>query len=103
MDDDGFKATLQLLAGAGETTRPAYMLIDATEFRHRPGEGVMEWRDEHIIPRYDAAGVTKFAFLVPEGTPGTMEAGGAPAVEGPASFPTARFTSREAAYRWLEG
>ncbi len=103
MGDDGFKETLQLFAGAGEEVRPAFMLIDATEFHHRPGEGVMEWRDEHVIPRYNAAGVTRFAFLVPEGSSGTVETGAAPAVEGPASFPTARFTSREAAYGWLEG
>jgi hypothetical protein len=101
MTDDGFKLTLELLAGAGERVRPRFMLIDATEFHHDFGEGVMEWRDEHIIPRYGSAGVTKFAFLVPEGTPGTVESGGVPAIEGPATFPTGWFSTRERAYRWL--
>jgi hypothetical protein len=101
MSDDGFKESLELLAGAGERLRPRFMLIDATEFHHEFGEGVMAWRDEHIIPRYSSAGVTKFAFLVPEGAPGTVESGGVPGVEGRATFPTAWFSTRERAYRWL--
>jgi hypothetical protein len=101
MSDEGFKESLELLAGAGERLRPQFMLIDATEFHHDFGEGVMAWRDEHIIPRYGSAGVTKFAFLVPEGAPGTVELGGVPAVEGPATFPTGWFSTRERAYRWL--
>jgi hypothetical protein len=101
MTDAGFEETLGLFAASGERVRPRYMLIDATEFHHQFGEGVMAWRDEHIIPRYNSAGVTRFAFLVPDGSPGTMESGGAPVVEGRAAFPTAWFTSRERAYRWL--
>ena len=101
MNDDGFRASLELLAAAGERLRPRFMLIDATEFHHQFGEGVMAWRDENIIPRYNSAGVTKFAFLVPQDAPGTVESGGAPVVDGQATFPTAWFSTREAAYRWL--
>lgn len=101
MSDEGFKATLELLAAAGERVRPRFMLIDATEFHHQFGEGVMAWRDEHIIPRYGAAGVAKFAFLVPASAPGTVESGGTSVVEGRATFPTARFSTRERAYQWL--
>jgi len=101
MTDGGFKETLELLAAAGERVRPRFMLIDATEFHHQFGEGVMAWRDEHIIHRYGAAGVTRFAFLVPEGAPGTVESGGTPVVEGRATFPTAWFSTRERADRWL--
>ena len=101
MDDEGFKESLQLLAGAGERLKPRFMVIDANDFSHQFGEGVMEWREENIIPRYNAAGVTKFAFLVPAGTPGTVEAGGTPASEGSAQFPTGWFSSREDAYKWL--
>lgn len=103
MGDDGFKETLELFAGAGERVKPALMLIDANDFHHQPGEGVLQWRDDHIVPRYNAAGVTKFAFLVPDGTPGTVEAGGTPAPDGPATFPTGWFSSRERAYQWLAG
>src|SRR5690348_11079905 len=73
MTDDGFKETIQLQASEGERVRPANMFIDATEFFHQFGEGVMDWRDEHVIPRYNAAGVKRFAFLMPAGAPGTVE------------------------------
>lgn len=101
MGDEGFKASLELLASAGERFRPRFMLIDGTEFHHRLGEDVMAWRQEHVIPRYNSAGINKFAFLVPEGAPGTVESGGAPAAETGATFPTAWFSSRERAYQWL--
>ena len=103
MSDDGFKETIQLLASEGERLRPAYMFIDATEFFHQLGTGVLDWRDEHVIPRYNAAGVTRFAFLLPEGTPNTVESGAATHVEGRATFPTGWFTTREKAYAWLTG
>jgi hypothetical protein len=101
MSDKGFKETLALLAVEGERIKPGFMMIDATEFQHELGDGVLEWRDREIIPRYDAAGVKKFAFLWPEGTPGTVESGGTPKPEGSASFPTGWFTGRERAYQWL--
>src|SRR5499427_5520821 len=69
MTDGGFMATLCLFVSEAEKARRAALLIDATEFRHRFGEGVMAWRDAHIIPRYGAAGVRKFAFQMPAGFP----------------------------------
>jgi hypothetical protein len=101
MSDEGFKETLDLFAAEGERAKPTYMIIDATEFDHKLGDGVLAWRDEEIIPRYNAAGVKKFAFLWPEGTPGTVESGGTPKPEGSATFPTGWFTGRERAYTWL--
>ena len=101
MSDDGFRETLELFAAEGERARPGYMIIDATEFSHELGDGVLEWRDREIIPRYNTAGVTKFAFLWPDGMPDTVESGGTPAPEGPANFPTGWFISRERAYQWL--
>jgi hypothetical protein len=101
MTDGAFKATLALFAWQAETLRPSYLLIDATEFRHEFGSGVMQWRDDSIIPRYGAAGVKKFAFHVPAGFPGTMEAGGKEVFEGPAVFPTAWFSERQHALAWL--
>ena len=101
MSDDGFKETLELFAGAGERAKPEFMIIDATEFHHELGDGVPEWRDREIIPRYNSAGVKKFAFLWPEVMPGTVESGGTPKPEGSADFPTGWFTGRERAYQWL--
>jgi hypothetical protein len=57
-----------------------------------------DWRDANIIPRYNKAGVRRFAFLMPEGMPAI---GTPPAVEGPADFPTAYFGSRADALAWF--
>jgi hypothetical protein len=101
MTDAAFKATLALLVLEAERLRPAFVLIDATTFRHRPGAGMMQWRDDCIIPRYGAAGVRKFAFHAPPEFPHTIENGGAETVDGPAIFPTAWFAERENALAWF--
>src|SRR5512132_3851753 len=73
MTDDDFKRSMQRYAAlAGEHSTP-HLLVDVTKFRHSMGESVGAWRDRHIIPAYDAAGVEKFAFLFPAGAPGTVE------------------------------
>ena len=97
MTDGGFMATLCLFATEAEKARPRALFIDATEFAHTFGPGIMEWRDAHIIPRYGAAGVRRFAFLMPVGFPRA----GAEAVEGPAVFPTKWFVDRTQAFEWL--
>ena len=90
-------ATLCLLATEAEKARPRAVFIDAVEFRHAFGPGVMEWRDAHIIPRYGGAGVRRFAFLMPAGFPKA----GTEAVEGPAVFPTRWFVDRREAFEWV--
>lgn len=102
MCDGAFKATLALFASEAEKFRPSFLLIDARQFDHEFGEGVMQWRDDHIIPRYGAAGVRRFAFHVPEGFQGTVESGGREAFEGPAIFPTAWFSVRKNALEWFQ-
>lgn len=97
MSDGGFMATLCLFAAEAERARPTGLFIDATEFRHAFGPGVMEWRDAHIIPRYGGAGTRKFAFLMPAG----FKDAGKEAVEGPAIFPTKWFVDRDQAFAWL--
>src|SRR5215471_14541837 len=97
MTDGGFMATLCLFASEAEKARPGGLFIDATEFKHSFGPGVMEWRDAHIIPRYGSAGVRRFAFLMPAGFPNA----GHEAFEGPAVFPTKWFVDREEALGWL--
>ena len=97
MSDSGFMATLCLFVWEAEKARPPALLIDAIEFRHKFGEGVMAWRDVHIIPRYGSAGVRRFAFLMPAEFPGA----GKEAIEGPAVFPTKWFVDRREAMGWL--
>jgi hypothetical protein len=63
---------------------------------------MMTWRDQEIIPHYNAGGVNKFAFVTGEGVPfPTVESGADPAPEGPADFPTGWFITRDRAYQWL--
>jgi hypothetical protein len=101
MTDDDFKRSMQRYAElAGEHSTP-YLLVDVTKFRHSMGEGVGAWRDKHIIPAYNAAGVARFAFLVPPGARGTVEEGNAPAKELPGEFPTGYFTERRSIIDWF--
>src|SRR5262249_37724896 len=102
MTNNAFKATLALFASEAEKLRPSFLLIDATEFRHSFAPGVMEWRNDAIIPRYGAAGVKKFAFHVGAGAPGNMESGASEVIDGPAIFPTAWFAERRNALIWLK-
>ena len=101
MTDDDFMRSMERYAAFSEEHRSANMLVDVTKFRHSPGEHVAPWRDEHIIPRYNAADVTKFAFLVPAGAPGTVEAGSQPEKEPPGSFPTGYFEDRQHILDWF--
>jgi hypothetical protein len=101
MTDDDFERSMQRFAElAGDHSTP-YLLVDVRQFRHSPGAGVGEWRDEHIIPAYNTAGVTKFAFLLPVGAPGTVEKGVEPANEPPGEFPTGYFTDRDRIVAWF--
>jgi len=93
-----FHDWLDRFAGEVERRRRAGVLVDGTSFLMNQSNMDDEWRNEYIVPRYNAAGVRKFAFHMPEGMPAI---GQAPAVEGPASFPTAYFARRQAALDWL--
>jgi hypothetical protein len=76
------------------------VLIDGTRFMMDPANLNDAWRDANIIPRYNAAGVRRFAFLFPDGMPAI---GAPPAAEGPATFPTGYFARRQGALDWLAG
>jgi len=103
MTEDGFKSTLQMLADQGLKVRPAYMIVDSTDFFHTVADGILAWRDQYIVPLYNEAGVQKFAFLVTDAMPGTVEKGVQPGPDGPALFPTGWFETRERLYAWLTG
>jgi uncharacterized protein YodC (DUF2158 family) len=98
MSKEQFEDWLAGFAGAVERLRQAGILVDGTRFLMDPGNNDMEWRNAHIVPRYNAAGVKKFAFHMPEGMPAI---GAPPSREGPAEYPTAYFARRKAALDWL--
>ena len=100
MSGDDFNRFLDAYAGQVEACGRANGLIDGVQFKMDMAKMHMGWRDEHIIPRYNAAGVTKFAFIMPAGMPAI---GAPPAPEGPADFPTGYFGTRAEALAWFRG
>lgn len=98
MSVNEFHQWLANFATQVERLRRPGILVDATRFLLDPAKMSDEWRDAHIIPRYNTAGVKKFAFHMPEGMPAI---GSPPAIQRPAAFPTAYFARRQAALDWL--
>jgi hypothetical protein len=101
MTDEDFKRSMLRYAELAGAHSTPYLLVDVTKFRHAMGEGLGAWRDEHVIPAYNAAPVEKFAFLLPPGAPGTVEEGNAPAKEPPGEFPTGYFTEHPRILEWF--
>ncbi len=93
-----FQDWLAGFASEVERRRRPGVLVDSTRFLLDRSYMNSQWRDEHIIPHYNAGGVQKFAFHMPDGMPAV---GAAPAPEGPARFPTAYFARRQHALDWL--
>jgi hypothetical protein len=98
MSAQEFKSWLTTFAGLVERCRRSRVLIDSTSFRMNPADMDGPWRDANIIPRYNSAGVARFAFHMPEGMP---MIGVPPAAEGPGRFPTGYFGRRQEALDWL--
>jgi hypothetical protein len=102
MAESDFRSGLEHLTDFLTAERVPNVLIDVTEFGYRPASDFSPWRDANIIPRYNAAGVKKFAFLVPAGSPNTVEGGHEPAEEPPGKFPTGYFKSRDRINAWFD-
>jgi hypothetical protein len=98
MSKDKFEEWLSTFADYVGRLHHRRVLIDGTSFKMNPSFMDGEWRDANIIPRYNAAGVTSFAFHMPAEMP---MIGKPPAPEAPGKFPTGYFGSRERALQWL--
>lgn len=93
-----FEQWLTTFAGCVERLHQPGVLVDGTSFLMDPSNSDGEWRGKNIVPRYNAAGVKKFAFIFPKDMPAI---GARPAIEPPAAYPTGYFGSREDALNWL--
>jgi hypothetical protein len=100
MSADAFKQSLSIYADHVERARRRGALVDGTSFLMAPANMDEAWRDANIVPRYNEAGVAKFAFHMPAGMPAI---GSEPTPEGPAKFPTGYFGTRQDALDWLAG
>ena len=97
----GFEAVSTVIPGAIGML-PGSMRARLVLSQQARADDMMAWRDKEIISRYNAGGVTKFAFITGERVPfPTVESGADPAPDGPATFPTGWFASRDRAYQWL--
>ena len=99
MSGDEFNHWLSTYAGCVEVKKRPGCLVDSVQFKMPMDRMNSAWRDENIIPRYNAAGVAKFAFIMPAGMP---LIGAEPAREGPGDFPTGYFGERSTAVHWIE-
>jgi hypothetical protein len=97
MTEDDFRHGISRLADHAQEHVGASLMVDTRAFGYRPAPDNETWRDENIVPRYNAAGVRKFAFLWPPGAVSNST----PAPEGPAAFPTGHFDSTERLEAWL--
>ena len=100
MSASEFQSWLKKFADCVEKCGRSRVLVDSTAFRMSPALMDGPWRDANIIPRYNAAGVRKFAFHMPEGMP---MIGQPPENEVPGRFPTGYFGKRQEALAWLAG
>jgi len=98
MTEDAFERWLLEFTKAVDRARRPGILVDATRFLMDRSNARMSWWETTIVPRYNAAGVRKFAFLMGGDMP---EIGKAPVVTPPAAFATGYFGRRENAVAWL--
>ena len=69
MSAEQFKTELTLFASHVEKHKARGILVDVSRFRHKMAPEVQQWRLNHISSRYNAAGVQRFAFLLPSDSP----------------------------------
>jgi hypothetical protein len=95
MSDGDFRDALWLFATGSARHHAPRLIIDMTEFKHRPAEDVMTWRDEVIVPMYLQAGVRQIAWIWPGETGSRMTASGG------ASYENRYFGTEDEAISWL--
>ena len=93
-----FQQFLMTFADKIVETNGRLAFVDVQPFRMDPAHMDGEWRDANIIPRYNEAGIKKFAFVMPQSMP---LIGQQPTAEPPSVFLTGYFASREDALNWL--
>jgi hypothetical protein len=94
-----FQGILYLLAGYALQKKSKTIFIDARKFLFRPSDELIgPWRTKNISPIYNEAGVKKFAFLFPPGSPIPPTNGQNMPDE---KFPTGFFSTESELRKWL--
>src|SRR5262245_19654258 len=66
MTDDESKKELTGFADYVGERKETGILVDLSRFRHKLSPDTQQWRVKNISTRYNAAGVQRFAFLLPK-------------------------------------
>ena len=96
MTDEDFKDGVARFTGYAEQHHAKGLFVDVRAFGHQMTPELGKWRQDEIVPRYNVAGVLRFAYVLPPGAP----AAGPEQYEGE-DFATAYFGSADAASEWL--
>ena len=99
MTDDDFKRALSLYADYAAKHQASALLVDLTHFHHKPGPETGPWRSQVLVPRYEAAGVRKFAYVLGSDVPMPPTAPGM--AKRQEAFETRYFRTLEEAQGWL--
>lgn len=97
-EGEDFNNVMSQFASIIESSGQINALVDAVQFKMDFSKMIPGWREEHIVPRYNAAGLKKFAFVMPVGMPAI---GKPPVKDGTANYWTAYFETRQDALIWL--
>jgi hypothetical protein len=94
-----FQGILYLLAGYALQNKSEKIFIDSRKFLFHPTDELIgPWRTKNITPLSNEAGVKKFAFLFPPGSPIPPTNGQNMPDE---KFPTGFFSSKSELRKWL--
>ena len=69
MTDEDFKEALSRYAERAKACGAKCLLVDVSRFQHALSPELGSWRDKTISPRYNEAGVRRFAYVIGEGRP----------------------------------
>jgi len=98
MTDDEYKTELIRFAATVDELRPPGILVDLRDFGFLVRDAIWEWRLANISPRYNAAGVQRFAFVIQQSAPIPARMNRPSAGD---AFVTRAFDSRQQAIEWL--
>ncbi|MEE8518251.1 MAG: hypothetical protein V3S98_03910 [Dehalococcoidia bacterium] len=96
MTDQDFKEGVDHFTTFAEQHGATGLSVDVREFGHQMNTELGEWRQDKIVPRYNSAGIQRFAYVLPQGAP--LEE---PTQYEGENFKTGYFSSPEAASSWL--
>jgi len=99
MTDGDFKRALSLYADYAAKHRTSGLLVDLRKFHHKPGPDIGKWRSQVLVPRYEAVGVKKFAYVIGNEAPMPPTRHDAEAPK--EAFVTKYFRAPDEAEKWL--